>query len=128
MGAQHKYEFAVIRYNLNGSLDTTFGSGGIVTTPIRAALDEGRAVAVQSDGKILVAGYSYAGAPDPNYPGTFDMAVARYNANGTLDTSFGSGGIVTTDIGSGSAFARAVIIEGSNAVVAGEAKKKRSRL
>jgi len=55
-----------------GSLDNTFGTGGIVTTPIGSGTDEGHSVAIQSDGKILVAGYS---GVYPNY----DFALVRYN-------------------------------------------------
>ena len=87
-------DFALVRYNADGSLDTTFGGGdGIVTTPIGAGSEDGTTVAVQSDGKILVAGFSDNGTDD-------DFAVVRYNADGTLDTSFGGGdGIVTTPVG-----------------------------
>jgi uncharacterized delta-60 repeat protein len=118
-----QYEFALIRYNTDGSLDSTFGAAGIVATPIRTVHDEARAVAIQPNGKIVVAGYSYTGVPDPDLPETFDMAVARYDANGSLDSTFGNGGITTTAVGSGSNFARAVIIQDGKAVVAGEAKE-----
>jgi uncharacterized delta-60 repeat protein len=86
------YDFTVVRYNTNGSLDTSFSEDGIVTTAIGASDDIIRSVALQSDGKIVVAGYSDNG-------GTYDFAVARYNTNGSLDTSFSGDGIVTTAIG-----------------------------
>jgi len=79
-------DVALVRYNSDGSLDTGFGAGGIVTTAIGAD-DVGQGVTVQADGKILVAGYS-----DNNF------ALLRYNAEGTLDTSFGTDGKVITDI------------------------------
>ena len=87
-------DFALVRYNADGSLDTTFGGGdGIVTTPIGAGSEDGTSVAVQSDGKILVAGFSDNGTDN-------DFAVVRYNADGSLDASFGGGdGIVTTSVG-----------------------------
>ncbi|MCB9208091.1 MAG: hypothetical protein H6612_05820 [Ignavibacteriales bacterium] len=88
-------DFAVVRYNTNGTLDGSFGSGGKVITPIGAYDDGGYAVAVQSDGKILVAGNSY------NISTSSDFAVVRYNIDGSLDGSFGTGGIVTTNIGNG---------------------------
>ena len=89
-----------------GSLDPSFGAGGIVTTPntTTGCGDVANcALAIQSDGKILVAG----GASASN--GAAELAVARYNANGTLDSTFGTGGIVTTSQDSaGSAFAVAL--------------------
>ncbi|MGV3658619.1 MAG: LamG-like jellyroll fold domain-containing protein, partial [Prosthecobacter sp.] len=79
----------VARYLANGGLDGSFGSDGKVTTLIGGANAEGRDVAVQSDGKILVGGDYWAGTDT-------DFALVRYHANGTLDDAFGSGGIVTT--------------------------------
>ncbi len=91
-------DFAVVRYNTNGSLDTTFGSNGIVTTNINNA-DNGARIALQSDGKILVAGTSNF-TLDENTSSfkSGDFAVVRFNTNGSLDTTFGSNGIVTTNI------------------------------
>jgi len=74
--------FYVLRYNSDGSLDSSFGSGGSVTTAFDlVAGSEARSVALQPDGKIVVVGGS-AGA----------CALARYNADGTLDPTFGTGG------------------------------------
>ena len=84
-------DFALARYNADGSLDTSFGDGGKQTTDIAGGYDQGRALAVQPDGKIVVAGYTDAGGGD--------FALARYNADGSLDTSFGDGGKQTTDFG-----------------------------
>src|SRR6266542_1606848 len=85
------YEFALARYNADGSLDTSFGTGGKVTTDFGFGADVAWAVAVQPDGKIVAAGYASA-------TGRYLIALARYNADGSLDTSFGSGGRVTTAI------------------------------
>ena len=75
-------DIAVVRYNLDGSLDTSFDSDGKLTTAIGSSIDEASAVALQSDGKIVVAGYAmFANG---------DTAVVRYNANGSLDTTFGA--------------------------------------
>jgi uncharacterized delta-60 repeat protein len=82
-------DFAIVRYNADGSLDTSFDGDGVVTTPVGSGNEYGRAIALQSDGKILVAGYSLTGADS-------DIAVARYSADGTLDTSFGVDGKVVT--------------------------------
>ncbi|MCJ2130715.1 Ig-like domain-containing protein, partial [Methylobacterium sp. E-045] len=74
--------FALVRYNADGSLDTGFGGGdGIVTTRVGPSSYYGYSVTVQADGRILVAGYSYNGSNG-------DFALVRYNADGSLDTSF----------------------------------------
>ena len=88
------YDFSLARYNSDGSLDTSFDSDGIVTTPIGSNWDYGESVAIQSNGKILLAGYSDSGSSN------LDFALARYNSDGSLDTGFDSDGIVTTDFGS----------------------------
>lgn len=77
--------FAVVRYNANGSLDTTFNGTGKVITPFGTNFSIASSVAVQSDGKIVLAGYVLNGLD-------FDFAIARYNANGTLDTTFNGTG------------------------------------
>jgi uncharacterized delta-60 repeat protein len=76
-----------------GDLDLTFGNGGKVLTPIVSGNDYSFGAAIQSDGKIVLAGESYNGA-------NRDFALARYNPDGSLDASFGSGGKVVTPIGS----------------------------
>ena len=100
-------EFALLRYNSDGSLDSTFGDGGIVITSIGDITeDRAYAVAIQPDGKIIVAGESF-----------HDFAVARYNSDGRLDDSFGDGGIVTTDFGGESAAGYAVAIQADGKIV-----------
>jgi uncharacterized delta-60 repeat protein len=88
-------DFAIVRYNTDGSLDTTFSGDGRVTTDFGGTNDVGQSVAVQADGKIVVAGISSTG---PNA----DFAVVRYNADGSLDTSFDGDGLVKTGFGAGS--------------------------
>ncbi|WP_309640959.1 T9SS type A sorting domain-containing protein [Flavobacterium sp.] len=102
-------DFALTRYNTNGSLDTTFDTDGIVTTAIGTSGDYVYAVAIQSDGKIVVAGNSYSGIND-------DFAVVRYNSNGSLDTSFSGDGIVTTSIET-DAYGYAVTIQSDGKIV-----------
>jgi uncharacterized delta-60 repeat protein len=85
-------DFAVVRYNSNGSLDNSFGIGGKVTTPVGLSDDRGRSMALQRDGKIVVAGSSFVGSNN-------NFAVVRYNPDGSLDDSFGSIGKVTTRVG-----------------------------
>lgn len=87
-------DFALVRYLPNGSLDLSFGTGGIVITAVSSNTDVCEGIAVQSDGKIVAAGYSWNGAK-------YDAVVARYLTDGTLDEGFGTSGIVITSIGSG---------------------------
>src|SRR5262249_9547165 len=89
------YDFGVERYNANGTPDTSFGNNGSVVTDLTGQSDQPDAVAVQSDGKIVV------GGDWVNASGVDDFALVRYNANGTLDTTFGSGGKVLDVLGPG---------------------------
>jgi uncharacterized delta-60 repeat protein len=114
------YEFATARFNVNGTLDTTFGSGGIVVTNIKSATgnspgeDRAWAIGVQGDGKIVVAGFSEQGSTIS----TEDFAVVRYNTNGTLDSTFGSAGsAVTPNFGGGQDVANALAIQPDNKIV-----------
>ncbi len=91
-GSNSSGDFALVRYNTDGSLDAGFGSDGKVTTDFFGSDDIGVAVAIQSDGRIVVGGR----AAD-SFPFRIGFALARYNADGTLDPSFGSGGKLTTD-------------------------------
>jgi uncharacterized delta-60 repeat protein len=83
-------DFGIVRYNSNGSLDATFGLGGKVTTGFFGD-DEAFAIAIQSDEKLVVSGKGR------NTTTLDDFAMIRYLSDGTLDTSFGIGGKVTTD-------------------------------
>ncbi|MFI5381955.1 MAG: delta-60 repeat domain-containing protein, partial [Tepidisphaerales bacterium] len=84
-------DFAIARYNVDGTLDTTFNSTGKVTVDIGSyTADEAYAMAVQSDGKIVVAGTSNG-----------DFAVIRLNTDGSLDTTFDGNGKETIDINNG---------------------------
>jgi uncharacterized delta-60 repeat protein len=107
--------FFLGRFNPDGSVDTSFGSGGTVATDFSGNWDiEGRAVVLQADGKIVVAGFYY---PDTSI---FNFALARYNSDGSLDTGFGSGGRVTTDFFGGDAKgSAAALLADGKIVVAG---------
>lgn len=111
-GGPGGYNFTVLRYTKNGALDTTFGTGGKVLTDMGSASDdEVHAIALQPDGKIIVAGTSITN-------GKYDFALARYTKDGALDTTFGTAGKVLTDLGSSSALA-VVIQKNGKIVVAG---------
>jgi uncharacterized delta-60 repeat protein len=107
-GANRK--FALARYTVDGSLDTSFGGDGKVKTDFTRGFDEADGVAIQTDGKIVAAGFS-GGAN-----GKF--ALARYKANGILDPSFGSDGKVVTDFSSHDDYAIGLAIQGNGKIVA----------
>src|SRR5260370_22641996 len=94
-------EFAVARCTCAGQLDLSFGSEGIVTTHVGASGSAVQSVVLQPDERILVAGTAFSNGPTDD-----DFALVRYMPDGRLDTGFGSGGIVTTDFGSGEAGGR----------------------
>src|ERR1044071_450743 len=93
IGESSNTDFALARYNTDGTPDTTFGSGGQVSTDFAGVEDDAFSVLIQPDGKIVDVGSANSFATN------YDFAAARYLSNGTLDTSFGSGGKVTTDFG-----------------------------
>ena len=118
-GAFNNIEFLLMRLNANGTPDTSFGSAGtgIVRTPIGTGADIAYAIALQPDGKIVLAGSSIAA------DGRADFALARYDSGGTLDPAFGSGGIVTTPVGPGEDIAYAVtVMPWGRIVAAGSAR------
>src|SRR4026207_1851182 len=109
-------DFKVVRYNRNGSLDTSFGDGGIVTTIFPAgsyAFD----VALQADGKIIAAGTVFVDF-NPGDSSDTDFALARYNPDGTPDGTFGTGGQVTTDFLGNEDDAFSVLIQPDGKIVA----------
>jgi len=93
--------FALARYNADGTLDTSFNSTGMAITAFPGGYSGAQSLAVQSDGKILVAGYArardYSRLPEIAY--NEDFALARYNVDGSLDTTFNGTGMVTTSLG-----------------------------
>jgi uncharacterized delta-60 repeat protein len=106
-------QFALARYNANGSLDRSFGTAGRVTTPFGGVDARVTGVAVQADGRIVAAGFTRT-APG----GAVQFAVARYDSDGTLDTSFGTGGKVTTSFGGTDDEAAGVAVQADGRIVA----------
>ena len=102
--------YALVRYNADGSLDTTFNGTGKVITIIRTDHDVGRSVALQSNGKIVVAGESWVGSDK-------EFGLARYNTNGSLDTSFNGTGKVTTSIGTGDVYVSSMALQANGKIV-----------
>ena len=103
-------DFALVRYNTNGSLDNTFDSDGKVTTPIGTADDIAYSIAIQSDGKVLAGGIYYSATPE--------FALVRYNTNGSLDNTFDSDGIVTTYLGNAGGQVNSIAIQSDGKIVA----------
>ncbi len=89
-----EFDWGIVRYNTNGSIDTSFGSSGTgrVTVNFFNSRDVANDVKIQADGKIVVAGYARNGTQSDNF------AIARFDTNGLLDASFGTGGLVDTNI------------------------------
>lgn len=115
-------DLTIARYNANGTLDTSFGSGGIVKLEYGDQGSYGFALALQSDGKIIVAGTHFVDFSSDDSSNT-DFALARLNTDGTLDSTFGSGGLVTTDFDGFNDDAFSVLIQPDGKIVAvGSAK------
>ncbi|HEY7986383.1 MAG TPA: cadherin-like domain-containing protein, partial [Methylophilaceae bacterium] len=108
------FEFALVRYNTDGSLDTTFDSDGKVTTAIGSSHSQAGSVTLQADGKILVAGYSTIGT-------TQDFTLVRYNTNGSLDTTFDGDGkvVIALGAGTGDSPAHSVTVQADGKILVG---------
>jgi uncharacterized delta-60 repeat protein len=92
--AENDNYFLITRYTMAGEIDATFGTGGVVKVRSEANNSaRGYGMVLQPDGKIVMAGW--------NWPSTIDFCVMRFNADGSFDNTFGTGGKVTTPIGAG---------------------------
>ncbi len=108
----NNFDFALVRYKKNGVIDSTFGTHGRVITAIGVVDDWANSAALQSDGKIVLAGYKYNGSDN-------DFIVVRYDSSGVLDNSFGTNGIVITQVGSFDDEANSVAIQTDEKIVVG---------
>lgn len=84
------YDFVLAKFNKDGLLDTTFGNSGYLVTPVGTSHDFATSIAIQPDGNIVAAGYSYYYVTSVGW--TYNFSAIRCKSNGVLDTSFGSGG------------------------------------
>ena len=100
----------LIRFNENGSLDTSFGDNGTVVFPFFGVAIN--AAELQSDGKIVVVGSA-------SVNGSVDFFIARFNSNGSIDSTFGSGGVATVNQGSFDFFTSLAIQPDGKIVAAG---------
>ncbi|MEO5890796.1 MAG: hypothetical protein ABIQ31_11110 [Ferruginibacter sp.] len=109
---------AAARYNIDGSLDNTFDGDGLLIDSIRAGSTFYTSTAVQTDGKVLAAGYAWNGID-------YDFALARYNLNGSLDNNFSGDGKQTTDFGLSDDRANAIAIQSDGKIlIAGNSASK----
>jgi uncharacterized delta-60 repeat protein len=104
-------KFGIARYDTNGTLDGTFSGNGLAITDFTPKEDFANGVAVQADGKIVVEGPAGVGGVNPRF------AVARYNSDGTPDTTFGGDGSVTTDVTPKTDWANGIVIRGDGSIV-----------
>jgi uncharacterized delta-60 repeat protein len=119
VGNRSASAFGLARYNTDGTLDASFGSGGSSITRIGARSNDARAIAIQPDGKIIVTGAVLISESAGNF------ALLRYNADGTLDTAFMGGGVLTTSFfGAGSEIPTSLILQpDGKIIVAGRADR-----
>ncbi|MGW4245221.1 hypothetical protein [Nocardia sp. NPDC004722] len=103
--------FAVVRYNPDGKLDNDFGTGGKAITDFGGKSDVAAAVAIQSDGKLVVVGTSHGTTTGDN------IAVARYGSDGKPDAGFGTGGQVSTDLGTAADHGNAVAVQSDGKIL-----------
>ncbi|WP_418959495.1 calcium-binding protein [Streptomyces tritici] len=103
------HDFVLVRYNTDGSLDTTFGGGdGILFTDF-GGHEEGRALTLASGGRIVAVGHS-----DSLETGARQLAVARYNADGSLDTTFSGDGMVLSTLGGTTPTSAGAVVMGTD--------------
>ncbi len=113
-------DFALVRYNSEGGLDTSFNLSGQVVTVVGSGDDEALGIALQNDGKIVTCGYTVNGQGR-------DIALLRFTANGNLDPEFGVNGMVTLSVGSGNDTAAAVAIQDDGAILVSGSVEEGSR-
>jgi uncharacterized delta-60 repeat protein len=116
-GGEKGYDFAMVRYNPDGTIDNMFGTtgNGRVITDIASKEDDPTGVVIQPDGKIVIAGQTSNLTGEDN---SFDVVLARYDPGGTLDQSFGTNGLARVDFGSYEQ-ARSVALQQDGKIVVG---------
>lgn len=105
------YDVVIVRLNADGSADSTFGTNGVGTLKDGGFDEFGAAIIRQADGKLLVAGASNAGRG-------YDFDFVRFNADGSVDTSFGTAGRLLVDFGGNDDQANAMVQQSDGAIVA----------
>lgn len=113
-GGNSSYDVAVVRLLPNGMLDNSFGINGIVKTRIGNGADAAKSIALQKNGKIVIAGSTRVSTTTKD-----DLLAVRYNENGTVDSSFAVNGIYMKDINGGNDVANAVVVLSNNKILLG---------
>ncbi|MDX2230535.1 MAG: DUF4347 domain-containing protein, partial [Leptolyngbyaceae cyanobacterium bins.349] len=103
--------FSITRFNSDGSLDAGFGTGGTSIIHAGSVINDQLSAVLQSDGKILLGGYSFYTGSDSN------GLLVRYNSDGSLDTSFGSGGAVFANISNERSYGFSVGLQANGEIV-----------
>jgi uncharacterized delta-60 repeat protein len=104
-------DFAVVRYQTTGAVDTTFNGTGMIITDLFPMDNFVSCLDVQADDKIVLGGYSYL----PGLKTVF--ALARLESNGAVDTTFGTGGAVTTAVGNVNDYLESISIQANGKIV-----------
>ncbi|WGF93535.1 delta-60 repeat domain-containing protein [Aequorivita marisscotiae] len=112
-GEPATYKATVVRLNTDGTLDTSFGTGGNATITIPSAKSFGMDVALQDDGKIVVGARTW-----DNVSG--NMVLARLNTDGSFDSSFGTNGVVIANSGGSDVLASVIIADDGKIYIAGD--------
>lgn len=114
VGGESQGDFAVLRLNTNGSFDTSFDNDGLAVTSFGPTSDMVNDLVALPDNKIVAVGETAIGQTLLD----LDVAIARFNSNGSIDTTFGTGGKVVTRIGTGSDLMNAVAIQTDGKILA----------
>lgn len=117
-------DFLLVRYNIDGTRDSSFGSDGIATGDNNGLVDAPNAIAVQSDGKIVAFGQSRT----DQTPITYYLLAMRFNSDGTLDSSFGTGGKAAISLGNFPQFGLSVLIQPDGKIVGAAQARDQSNL
>lgn len=107
---QNTFEMALARINSDGSIDNSFGTVGMVSFNIGNGNDFGEALAIQDDGKVIIPGYSVRETE-------YNLAMARFDTNGNLDSTFGVDGMVSTDFNQREDYGTAITLQPDNKII-----------
>lgn len=107
---QNTFEIALARISSDGSIDNSFGTVGMVSFNIGNGNDFGEALAIQDDGKVIIAGYSVRETE-------YNLAMARFDTNGNLDSTFGVDGMVSTDFNQREDYGTAITLQPDNKII-----------
>lgn len=107
LNGENRFQVAAARLNADGSVYTTFGTDGKVLFNVGDWNDFGEGIAIQSDGKILIGDHKWIANLDQRH----DLFVARLNTDGSLDTSYGTSGVVTARLVDGANYASELVLQ-----------------